>query len=94
MEVQGDPLETARVVEDWVTRQLQIFLGEAENLSSDIDMALVIDGRCLMYALDPHKLRKTLLKLSMMCKAVVCCRVSPLQKAQVSIWAIAAAIMD
>lgn len=58
------------------------YLSEAEE-RPDLDMALIIDGRCLMYALDPNKLRTTLLKLSMMCKAVVCCRVSPLQKAQV-----------
>jgi len=58
------------------------YLRQAEE-APDMDMALIIDGRCLMYALDPNKLRTTLLKLSMMCKAVVCCRVSPLQKAQV-----------
>lgn len=45
-------------------------------------LALVIDGKCLMYALDPS-LRVMLLNLSLNCNAVVCCRVSPLQKAQV-----------
>lgn len=52
-------------------------------MHTGLDLALVIDGRCLMHALDP-KLRGTLLQLSMLCKAVVCCRVSPLQKAQVT----------
>jgi phospholipid-transporting ATPase len=35
-----------------------------------------------MYALDPS-LRVMLLNLSLNCSSVVCCRVSPLQKAQV-----------
>lgn len=49
---------------------------------SGTKLALVIDGKCLMYALDPS-LRVMLLNLSLSCSAVVCCRVSPLQKAQV-----------
>ncbi|KAH9560317.1 hypothetical protein CY35_06G099300 [Sphagnum magellanicum] len=84
VEDRGDPLETSRVLEDWVAKHLQDFVNEAEQGASEMDLALIIDGRCLMYALDPKKLRKTFLKLSMMCKAVVCCRVSPLQKAQVT----------
>lgn len=47
-------------------------------------LALVIDGKCLMHALDPS-LRVTLLNLSLNCSSVVCCRVSPLQKAQVKV---------
>ncbi|CAH1417166.1 unnamed protein product [Lactuca virosa] len=46
-------------------------------------LALLIDGKCLMYALDPS-LRSILLNLSLNCNSVVCCRVSPLQKAQVT----------
>lgn len=46
-------------------------------------LSLLIDGKCLMYALDPS-LRSMLLHLSLNCSAVVCCRVSPLQKAQVT----------
>lgn len=38
-----------------------------------------------MYALDPS-LRVMLLTLSLNCSSVVCCRVSPLQKAQVGSW--------
>ncbi|CAM6046791.1 unnamed protein product, partial [Sphagnum compactum] len=53
----GDPLETAQVIEDSVTRQLQDCLREANQWEGEIDMALVIDGRCLMCALDPDKLR-------------------------------------
>jgi hypothetical protein len=50
-----------------------------------MDLALMIDGRCLVYALDLKKLQKTLFKLFMMCKVVVCCCVSQLQKAQINI---------
>ncbi|KAL2632249.1 hypothetical protein R1flu_016935 [Riccia fluitans] len=86
VETRGDPIETARVLEEQVKRQLYDAISSAEELQLEqpgVELALVIDGRCLMFALDPH-LRGALLKICMMCKAVVCCRVSPLQKAQVT----------
>jgi len=45
-------------------------------------LALVIDGKSLTYALE-RDLEKVFLDLAVMCKAVICCRVSPLQKALV-----------
>nr|POE66192.1 putative phospholipid-transporting atpase [Quercus suber] len=45
-------------------------------------LALVIDGKSLTYALE-RDLEKMFLDLAVMCKAVICCRVSPLQKALV-----------
>uniref|UniRef100_A0A060TC31 Phospholipid-transporting ATPase n=1 Tax=Blastobotrys adeninivorans TaxID=409370 RepID=A0A060TC31_BLAAD len=45
-------------------------------------LALVIDGKSLGYALD-RNLEKDFLNLAVKCKAVICCRVSPLQKALV-----------
>ncbi|KAG8531589.1 uncharacterized protein KY384_003219 [Bacidia gigantensis] len=45
-------------------------------------LALVIDGKSLTYALEKN-LEKMFLELAVMCKAVICCRVSPLQKALV-----------
>jgi magnesium-transporting ATPase (P-type) len=45
------------------------------------DFGLVIDGLSLGFALESH--RDILLQLSTSCRAVICCRVSPLQKAQV-----------
>ncbi|CAR27725.1 hypothetical protein ZYGR_0N02110 [Zygosaccharomyces rouxii] len=45
-------------------------------------LALVIDGKSLGFALEPD-LEDYLLTLGKMCKAVICCRVSPLQKALV-----------
>lgn len=44
--------------------------------------ALIIDGKSLGFALE-RDLEKDFLDLAVMCKAVVCCRVSPLQKALV-----------
>jgi phospholipid-translocating ATPase len=44
--------------------------------------ALIIDGESLTFALD-SECRDYLLELSCRCKSVICCRVSPLQKAQV-----------
>jgi phospholipid-transporting ATPase len=45
-------------------------------------MVLVIDGKTLTHALH-EDVRLIFLELSMLCKALVCCRVSPLQKALV-----------
>lgn len=44
--------------------------------------ALVIDGASLKFALE-DEIQGYLVELSTRCKAVICCRVSPLQKAQV-----------
>lgn len=52
-----------------------------ENGSRPGGYALVIDGHALEYALkEPHS-RELLIHISRHCRAVVCCRVSPLQKA-------------
>ena len=59
-----------------VKNQSQIGAPELETL------ALVIDGKSLTYALEKD-LEKLFLDLAVMCKAVICCRVSPLQKALV-----------
>ena len=45
-------------------------------------LALVIDGKSLTFALE-KEMEKLFLDLAVMCKAVICCRVSPLQKALV-----------
>ncbi|XP_052173708.1 phospholipid-transporting ATPase 3 [Diospyros lotus] len=86
VESRGDQVEIARYMRDSVKNQLKKCHEEAQTyLSSSFGpkLALVIDGKCLMYALDPS-LRFMLLNLSLNCSSVVCCRVSPLQKAQVT----------
>lgn len=45
-------------------------------------MVLVIDGKSLSFALE-QDLQFVFLELALLCKAVICCRVSPLQKALV-----------
>jgi phospholipid-transporting ATPase len=45
-------------------------------------MVLVIDGKSLRFALEPS-ISKIFLQLVLLCKSVICCRVSPLQKALV-----------
>ena len=54
-----------------------------KSVESDQEpLALVIDGRALSYALEDD-VKMIFLELATMCKAVICCRVSPLQKALV-----------
>jgi phospholipid-translocating ATPase len=48
----------------------------------NIPLALIIDGPSLKFALD-ESIREVFLELGCHCKAVICCRVSPLQKAKV-----------
>ncbi|XP_073305028.1 phospholipid-transporting ATPase 3-like isoform X2 [Primulina huaijiensis] len=86
IEDMGDQVELARVMKDTVKNDLRRYHEEAQQYlhsAPGSKLALVIDGKCLMYALDPS-LRVMLLNLSLNCNAVVCCRVSPLQKAQVT----------
>ncbi|KAJ2714823.1 phospholipid transporting ATPase, partial [Coemansia spiralis] len=48
----------------------------------DAPLGLVIDGNSLKYALEPE-IAPLLLELAVRCQSVLCCRVSPLQKALV-----------
>lgn len=61
-------------------------LNEAlEKVSENVEYqkcALVIDGESLKFALD-ERCKGTLLELGTKCRAVICCRVSPKQKANV-----------
>lgn len=47
------------------------------------DLGLVIQGGLLITVLEDDALSQEFLALACMCKSVICCRVSPLQKAQV-----------
>ncbi|ODQ63622.1 aminophospholipid translocase that maintains membrane lipid asymmetry in post-golgi secre [Nadsonia fulvescens var. elongata DSM 6958] len=65
-----------------INKKLAAIRGQVAS-SAELDtLALVIDGKSLGYALEPE-LEKDFLDLAVMCKAVICCRVSPLQKALV-----------
>ncbi|CAG8475237.1 6966_t:CDS:2 [Acaulospora morrowiae] len=75
----SDKQDTARQLNE----ALDKFFGpDAKPSDQDSKHALVIDGETLKYALD-QSLKSLLLDLGKRCNSVVCCRVSPLQKAQV-----------
>ncbi|XP_036406934.1 probable phospholipid-transporting ATPase IA isoform X4 [Megalops cyprinoides] len=52
------------------------------SLHKENNSALIIDGKTLKYALT-FNARQLFLDLALSCKAVICCRVSPLQKSEV-----------
>jgi phospholipid-transporting ATPase len=66
-----------------VLRIKSLIFGRKDD-SVDLDeiepLALVIDGKSLGYALEPD-MELMFLELATLCRAVICCRVSPLQKA-------------
>ncbi|VTJ55228.1 Hypothetical predicted protein, partial [Marmota monax] len=51
-------------------------------LGKENDLALIIDGETLKYALR-FEIQKKFLDLALSCRAVLCCRLSPLQKAEI-----------
>ncbi|GAA5906353.1 hypothetical protein JCM8208_003527 [Rhodotorula glutinis] len=73
--------ENALDTKDFLTKRLEA-VKNSRSAGDFEELALVIDGKSLSFALEKD-LSKTFLELAVMCKAVVCCRVSPLQKALV-----------
>ncbi|XP_061095635.1 phospholipid-transporting ATPase IB isoform X1 [Conger conger] len=53
-----------------------------DSLGKENELALIIDGQTLKYALS-FEVRQSFLDLALSCKAVICCRVSPLQKSEI-----------
>lgn len=73
--------QSAADTEDFLSKRL--FAIKNQRKAGDTEeLALVIDGKTLDWALD-KEISKIFLELAIMCKAVICCRVSPLQKALV-----------
>ncbi|KAJ1673414.1 aminophospholipid translocase [Spiromyces aspiralis] len=67
---------------EYLTKKLEaVRKGQGSNIDLDA-LALIIDGRSLDFALEKD-VEDTFLELATMCRAVICCRVSPLQKALV-----------
>lgn len=73
------------VTEANIESELKQLVAKARNEdpSEAADLSLVIQGHLLITVLENPKIALIFLELAKMCKAVVCCRVSPLQKAQV-----------
>lgn len=79
--IQNDS-EVAKVVNAHSVEEVYDKLQTAyEIVTTYPKVTLVIDGGSLPYALSEHK--DLLLEVSKMCKAVVCCRATPIQKASV-----------
>ncbi|CAL3968604.1 hypothetical protein PZA11_004633 [Diplocarpon coronariae] len=74
--------ENAAMTRDNIQKKLDAIRTQGDGTISIDTLALVIDGKSLTYALE-KELEKNFLDLAVMCKAVICCRVSPLQKALV-----------
>eukprot|EP00899_Mesostigma_viride_P010371 jgi/Mesvir1/19335/Mv10393-RA.1 len=80
--------EAQRRIQKEVLRQLEAAEVAADKIAKEEasmqrDLAMVIDGKMLSHALHAD-VRERFLAFGMRCVAVVCCRVSPLQKAQVT----------
>ena len=68
-------------IRDGITKALNEEIG-ADFIGQENDVALVVEGTTLKHALHTS-LRASFIDLALSCKAVVCCRVSPLQKAEI-----------
>lgn len=74
--------ESAAATRDNIQKKLDAIRTQGDGTIEMETLALVIDGKSLTFALEKD-LEKLFLDLAIMCKAVICCRVSPLQKALV-----------
>jgi phospholipid-transporting ATPase len=74
--------ENATATRDNIQKKLDAVRSHGDGMVELETLALVIDGKSLTYALEKD-MEKSFLDLAVMCKAVICCRVSPLQKALV-----------
>ncbi|KAF2735963.1 phospholipid-translocating P-type ATPase [Polyplosphaeria fusca] len=74
--------ESKEATRDNIQKKLNAVMSQSVGGAEQDVLALVIDGKSLTFALEKD-LEKNLLDLAVKCKAVICCRVSPLQKALV-----------
>ncbi|PHH56118.1 putative phospholipid-transporting ATPase [Ceratocystis fimbriata CBS 114723] len=74
--------ESAEATRDNLEKKLEAIRTQGDGNIESETMALIIDGKSLTYALEKD-MEKLFLDLAVLCKAVICCRVSPLQKALV-----------
>lgn len=74
--------ESVAATRDNLQKKLDAIRTQADGTFEMDTLALIIDGKSLTFALE-RDLEKLFLDLAVMCKAVICCRVSPLQKALV-----------
>ncbi|KAK0566645.1 aminophospholipid translocase [Tilletia horrida] len=73
--------ETPHDTSNFLKKKLEAIKSQ-RNAGEQEELALIIDGKSLGFALEKET-APIFLELGVMCKAVICCRVSPLQKALV-----------
>ncbi|EIE80028.1 hypothetical protein RO3G_04733 [Rhizopus delemar RA 99-880] len=66
-----------------VARNFEEISQKLDKIEQDVEHALVIEGSALVHVFDSSEVQQKMLEIAMRCKSVICCRVSPLQKAQV-----------
>ncbi|PNH05393.1 Phospholipid-transporting ATPase 3 [Tetrabaena socialis] len=79
----GDKVLAERLSHQAVAESIATVEQAMNDKAEGSRFAIVIDGKALAYALSKD-LSPAFLRVGLRCKAVVCCRVSPLQKAQVT----------
>ncbi|KAJ7276325.1 phospholipid-translocating ATPase [Mycena haematopus] len=73
---QGEPFYPLERIETGITS-----IVGSQNGDRPGGFVLVIDGTALLHAFEGEESKALLLRLATMCEGVICCRVSPLQKA-------------
>eukprot|EP00002_Diphylleia_rotans_P034571 TRINITY_DN743_c0_g1_i4.p1 TRINITY_DN743_c0_g1~~TRINITY_DN743_c0_g1_i4.p1 ORF type:complete len:1152 (-),score=276.77 TRINITY_DN743_c0_g1_i4:216-3671(-) len=73
--------KTLKDTKDFVNKQLEDVKGKGDNTIIE-NLALIIDGETLHFALEDD-LKYDFLRFARLCQSVVCCRVTPRQKAMV-----------
>lgn len=58
-------------------------LKELLSIKENSNQSLVVDGKTLSFIFDESDLKKEFIQICLKCKAVLCCRMSPKQKAQI-----------
>lgn len=81
--VRGSTFESISGQLEGIVKDLWYECITMEEESVEPTFALVIDGTSLKHALSDERNRKLFVCISGFCKSVICCRVSPLQKAKV-----------
>lgn len=71
--------ETKKDISSYITKKLTYIKNKKNNKTKPEVLALIIDGRSLTYALEKD-IEKKFINLAILCKTVICCRASPLQK--------------
>jgi len=78
------PLDSGRPSISSIRPQLQFLAANMQDsVGSKLALAIIVDGKSLAYIIEDKECRDHFLEIALNCQAVLCCRVSPLQKAQV-----------